>query len=86
MEQIKCDGCGMTENTKIPGNNRRIEPVQLTFSPDSRYWVKDEKIEADLCETCIGTLSHTYFGHPAEGLLEVPAFLEPTSLERRRVS
>ena len=84
MKELKCDGCGLREDSRVPDQKRVIREVKLQVSTDSRSWAESERHEADLCPTCRGTLLHAYFGLPAEGTLAVPAFAQPTALERRR--
>ena len=84
MKELKCDGCGLREDAKTVDKKRVIREVKLTVSLDARSWDAGERHEADLCPTCRGTLLHAYFGVPADGSLAVPAFAEPTKLERLR--
>ena len=86
MRELKCDGCGLREDTRIPDKKRVIREVKLSVATDTRSsWAdSEERHEADLCPTCRGTLLHAYFGLSAEGTLQVPAFAQPTALERRR--
>lgn len=85
MKEVKCDGCGMRESLDISERNRKIKKVRLATIMDTRDFPdSEERFDADLCPDCRGTLLHTYFSQLAEGTLTVPAFAEPTELERRR--
>lgn len=87
-QENKCDGCGLREKTDIPVKQRTIKPVRFTIVVDERelHGTPPVQAQSDLCVTCVGTLLHTYFGIAAEGTLEVPGFVEPTSLERARAA
>jgi hypothetical protein len=88
MKETKCDGCGRREELDIPMKQRTIHPVKLMVVTDDRelHGAQAEQVQSDLCTTCVGIVKHMYFGQPAEGQLEVPAFVEPTSLERARAA
>ena len=76
MRQVHCDGCGFAEPNNLP--KPKIKPLTLLVVKDARFPSGTEKYEADLCPNCQGMLLHTYFKVPAEGKLEVPAFIGPT--------
>lgn len=81
-QETKCNGCGKREDTSIPINKRKIDPTEITLIKDDR--MPPEKFYADLCPDCFGDILHNYFGVPAKGQLEVPAFIQPTTQERAR--
>lgn len=81
MRQVHCDGCGFTEPDELPKSKRTIEPVTLVLVKDHRFPEGTEKCVADLCQNCLGMLKHTYFKIPAEGKLDIPAFLGPKVFE-----
>jgi hypothetical protein len=81
MRQVHCDGCGFTEPDDLSKSRQTIEPVSLVLVKDHRFPAGTEKFEADLCQNCLGMLKHTYFKVPAEGQLELPAFLGPRMLD-----
>lgn len=85
MRQVHCDGCGFTEPINLTKDQRKIEHVAFLIGTKvDRRWptekTAEKRFEADLCPTCQGTVLHNYFDIPAEGELEIPAFIEPRSL------
>jgi len=81
MRRTICRGCGATvESDKVKGSNLHL--VTLTVhAHDTREWVQrtrngDTSYAEDLCDDCIGRILHNYFGVPAEGQLETPAFIQ----------
>jgi hypothetical protein len=75
MKRLHCDGCGLTEAVDQP--KHKIEHVSFTLNENTRFPADTVKHEADLCPTCRGQLLHQYFNMPAEGTLELPAFISP---------
>ena len=82
MNLLRCDGCGLSEAADTPQKRRKVRTIRLAVVHDPRDIVPDEQHVSDLCDTCQGTLLHTYFNVLAEGNLQVPAFLPPTTRER----
>jgi hypothetical protein len=81
MKTINCDGrCGLNEPVNMPKDRKTIKPVKFTVITDGRFPEGKTEYEADLCDDCEGRVLHNYFGVPAKGTLETPAFIEPTSL------
>lgn len=79
-QETKCDGCGFREPL---GDELSIVPVRIDIG-ESKNPIHREQHDTHLCGACRGTLLHNYFGMPAQGQLDVPAFLEPTGKERRQ--
>lgn len=79
MRKIHCTGCGMSEPLDM--TNHKILTVTMVIDQDIREWANTPKFETDLCPDCRGRLFHNYFDTPAEGSLEIPAFIEPRSLK-----
>jgi len=77
MRRLHCDGCGFTEPDNVAKAKRQIKSVSLIVVEDSRFPAGSEKFEADLCPNCRGMCLHEYFKIPAQGSLELPAFLGP---------
>lgn len=80
MRQVHCDGCGFTEPDGLPKSKRTIESISVVRVKDHRFPEGTDKYEADLCQNCIGMVLHTYFKIPAEGKLDIPAFLGPEAV------
>jgi hypothetical protein len=81
MNRIHCDGCGITEDAKTP--KPKIKRVKLLIETDPRFPEGTSKYDADLCPDCQGVMLHKFFKTPAEGKLEVPAFLAPVNDKER---
>lgn len=77
MKRIHCDGCGCTEPQGSSKN--KIRTVKLAVVQDPRWPVGSDNYEADLCPNCQGMMLHQYFNIPAEGKLDLPAFIGPRS-------
>lgn len=77
MKRVHCDGCGFTEPEDTPKAKRKIKPVTMIVVEDHRFPEGSEKHESDLCINCRGMMLHEYFKIPAQGSLELPAFLGP---------
>jgi hypothetical protein len=84
MQLVSCDGCKFKEPSDLPKSKRTILPVKFDVIEDDRSSVPEgtRTYKADMCGTCRGQLLHNYFGIPAGGKLELPAFVEPTDAER----
>jgi hypothetical protein len=79
MRQVHCDGCGYAEPDGM--GKPKITPITLLIVEDPRFPEGTKKYEADLCPNCQGMILHTYFKIPAEGKLELPAFIGPRKPE-----
>jgi hypothetical protein len=77
MKKIHCDGCPFVEPENAPKDKRQIGRVKLMIIEDPRFPEGATHYEADLCKTCKGQVLHKYFDIPAQGKLELPAFIEP---------
>lgn len=77
MRRVECDGCGFAEPHDLPMKKRQIKTVTLSILEDVRFPENSLKYEADLCPNCRGMCLHEYFKIPAQGQLELPAFLGP---------
>lgn len=75
MIKVHCSGCGLSEEINLP--NPKIGTVTLSNSIDPREWIRDEIYTTHLCLECLGKILHNYFGVPADGNLDIPAFIEP---------
>ena len=75
---IKCDGANCNKSSiDADAKNHDILPVKFMTVVESRFGGFDTIIEADLCADCRSMIGHNYFGRPAQGSTEIPAFLEP---------
>lgn len=84
MRQVHCDGCGFAEPERLA--KPKIKPVTLQVVKDPRFPSGTETYTADLCPNCQGMMLHSYFKVPAEGQLDLPAFIGPKLPENLAVS
>lgn len=77
MKRLHCDGCGITEEIDQP--RHKITQIELKVLNDPRWESTIPKHDADLCPTCLGMMLHQFFNIPAEGGLELPAFISPVA-------
>jgi len=85
MKRVHCDGCGFTEPDDLAKSKKKIQEVSLSLVTDERFPEGTEKYETDLCPNCLGTMLHTYFKIPAEGKLDLPAFIGPRKVEEEEI-
>lgn len=85
MKRVHCDGCGCTEPQGSSKNNK-IRTIKLSIVQDPRWPEGSDNYEADLCPNCQGIMLHQYFKVPAEGRLELPAFIGPRRESRDNAS
>jgi hypothetical protein len=79
MRQVKCNGCGLTEDENVPRTRQTIKPVQFIVVEDPRSSVPEGKLlsEGDLCDNCVGHVKSRYLKVTHDEAPELPSFIEP---------